>query len=54
MALAKELEKDGLALVVAPDDTCGVDTLVRDKEALMRLYRKGYDDGAAIRPFLER
>lgn len=51
--LARELEKDGLALIVAPDDTCGVDTLVRDKDALMRLYRKGYDDGAAIRPFLE-
>lgn len=53
VALAKELEKDGLALVVAPDDTCGVDTLVRDKDALMRLYRKGYDDGAAIKSFLE-
>lgn len=54
VALARALEEDGLALVVAPDDTCGVDTLVRDREALMRLYEKGYRDGAAIAPFLER
>lgn len=51
--LAKALEEDGLALVVAPDDTCGVDTLAKDRESLMRLYEKGYADGAAVKPFLE-
>lgn len=52
--LAKELEKDGLVLVVAPDDTCGVDTLTKDPKAMMRLYQKGYEDGGKILPFLEK
>lgn len=49
---AKRLEAEGRALIVAPDDTCGVDTLAKDRDALLRLYQKGYDDGAAIAPFL--
>lgn len=52
VALAKELERDGRALIVAPDDTCGVSTLTRDKDALDALYAKGYGDGAAIEEFL--
>ncbi len=54
VALAKELEKDGLALVVAPNDTCGVDTLTKDPNAMMRLYKKGYEDGGNILPFLTK
>lgn len=52
VALAKRYQAEGRALIVAPDDTCGVDTLTRDKAALMRLYRKGYRDGQAIAAFL--
>lgn len=52
VALAKQLEAEGRALIVAPDDTCGVSTLTRDKDALDALYAKGYDDGAAIKEFL--
>lgn len=50
--LAKQLEAEGRALIVAPNDTCGVSTLTRDKEALDALYAKGYEDGGAIKEFL--
>lgn len=53
VAIAKALEEDGLVLIVAPDDTCGVDTLTKDAKAMDRLYEKGYRDAARIRPFLE-
>ena len=49
---AKELEKQGRALIVAPDDTCGVSTLSRERDALDALYAKGYADGAAIASFV--
>lgn len=52
VALAKELEREGRALIVAPDDTCGVQTLTRKKNALDALYAKGYGDGVAIQEFL--
>ena len=45
---------EGRALIVAPDDTCGVDTLTRDKAALRRLYEKGLSDGAKIEAFLAK
>lgn len=54
VAKAMELEKQGAVLIVAPDDTCGVDTLTRDRDALRRLYEKGYADGNAIPAFLEK
>lgn len=50
--LAKVYEARKQVLIVAPDDTCGVDTLTKDKNALQRLYEKGYADGGAIAPFL--
>lgn len=52
VALAKTYENQGRVLIVAPDDTCGVDTLTRDKEALQKLYEKGFQDGGAIATFL--
>jgi len=52
VALARALERQGKALIVAPDDTCGVDTLVRDKEKLDAFYQKGFRDGEAIEAFL--
>lgn len=50
---AKELEKEGKALIVAPDDTCGIDTLARSPENLHRLYLKGFQDGLKIKEFIE-
>lgn len=49
---AKEYEKQGKLLIIAPDDTCGVDTLTRDREAMKRFYEKGYQDGGRIAGFL--
>jgi predicted patatin/cPLA2 family phospholipase len=43
----------GRALIVAPDDCCGVDVLTRDPEKIHALYKKGYLDGSRIRDFLE-
>ena len=53
MATAKEYEAKGRVLIVAPDDTCGVDTLTRDREALKRFYEKGYRDAFKIKAFLD-
>lgn len=53
VALAKEWEKSGQVLILAPDDTCGVDTLTKDREALKRFYDKGYQDASAIERFLK-
>ncbi len=52
VALAQEYARQGKALIVAPDDTCGVDTLKKDKESLRRLYEKGYSDGKKITDYL--
>lgn len=49
---AIELEKEGKVLIVSPDNTCGVDTLTKDKEKLDALYRKGYHDAERIKDFL--
>lgn len=53
VAEARQLEKEGKALIISPDDTCGVDTLTRDHDALHNLYLKGYLDGARIAAFLK-
>lgn len=53
VALAKMYAQEGKVLIVAPDDTCGVDTLKREKVALEALYHKGYEDGACIQEFLQ-
>lgn len=52
MALAREYAARGRALIVAPDDTCGIDTLTREKDALIRFYHKGYEDAKAIEGFV--
>ncbi|UNT97001.1 patatin-like phospholipase family protein [Allobaculum mucilyticum] len=53
VARAKELEKEGRVLIIAPDDTCGVDTLNRSSDNLHKLYVKGLLDGLKIKDFLE-
>ena len=52
VALAKEYEAQGQALIIAPDDICGLDTLKRDKEAMVRFYQKGYQAAKRIPAFL--
>ncbi|MGN0159564.1 MAG: patatin family protein [Brotaphodocola sp.] len=37
-------------MIIAPDDTCGVDTLTRDAGSMKQLYEKGYKDAQKI-PF---
>lgn len=52
VALAKQYREEGRVLIISPDDTCGVDTLTRNKEALKRFYEKGYQDAKKIKVFL--
>lgn len=52
VALSQEYAKQGKALIISPNDTCGVDTLKKDKSSLHRLYEKGYCDGARIPSFI--
>ena len=54
VALAREYAKQGKILIVAPEDTCGVDTLTRDRQALHKLYQAGYEAGQRIPAFLRR
>lgn len=54
VALARLQARQGKVLVVAPEDTFGVDTLTRDKEALDRLYWAGFADGEKIKAFLSK
>lgn len=51
---AKKYEAQGRALIVAPDNTCGVGTLTKDRDALKQLYEKGYQDAQAIPAFLDK
>ena len=53
MALAKKLEQENKALILAPADTFGVDTLSKSKEALIKLYQEGYNDAKQILDFLK-
>ena len=48
-----ELAQMGKVLIIAPDDTCGVDTLEKKKENLIALYDKGYHDALKINDFIK-
>lgn len=50
--LAKQYEKQGKMLIVAPDDIGGMSTLTKDPEMIRSLYYKGYKDAEAIRYFV--
>ena len=52
VALAKKYAAEGRALIVAPDDISGVETLTRDQGALIQFYQKGYQDARVISDFL--
>lgn len=48
----QQLEKEGKALIIAPDDISKLKTLSKDRTALETLYQKGYNDAASIASFL--
>lgn len=52
VAFAKEYEKTGKVIIVAPDNCCGMKTLTKDKTHLEEMYRKGYRDAVAVKAFL--
>lgn len=54
VAAVKRLEEEGKALLVAPTDISGVDTLTRDRDAVDLLYRMGYVQGPRIVEFVNK
>jgi predicted patatin/cPLA2 family phospholipase len=54
VTLAKVYEKEGKALILAPDSINGMNTLTKDRDSMDRLYRKGYAAAAAIPEFLQK
>ena len=52
VALAKEYEKDGRVLILAPESLYGLNTLSKSYEGLERMYRAGYAAAEAIPEFL--
>lgn len=52
VAAAQKYVQQGKALILSPDDTCGVSTLKKSKDSLQHLYDKGYEDGKRISDFL--
>ena len=49
---AQRFALEGRAIIISPDDTCGVNTLTRYREALNKLYQKGLADGEKVAAFL--
>ena len=54
VAAVKEMQARGTALLIAPSDIAGMDTLTRDKAAVERLYRMGYRAGERVLAFAQR
>ena len=46
------LQEEGKALVVAPEECFGINTITRDLDGLNKLYQLGYKDGRKIEAFL--
>ena len=53
LEFAKKMEKEGKALIIAPDDCCHVEALLKRKKDLKELYKKGYEDGFKIKNFVK-
>lgn len=41
-------------MILAPDDTCGMDTLTRNLEAMKQVYGKGIRNAEQIKEFLSK
>ena len=46
------MEKEGKALIIAPDDCSGLKTLTKDTEKIEDLYKNGYSKAEAIIDFM--
>lgn len=53
LTIAKEYEKQGKVLIIAPDSCEGLSTLTRDKEKLTNLYNHGYEKAEKIIEFIK-
>lgn len=53
MQKARQYEKEGKLLILAPDDCLGVSTVSRDLTALNSLFDKGYKDAELIKDFIK-
>lgn len=51
VALAKQYEKDGRVLIIAPESLYGLNTLSKSYEGLERMYRAGYAAAETIPEF---
>ncbi|MGY3724435.1 Predicted phospholipase, patatin/cPLA2 family [Granulicatella balaenopterae] len=49
---AIQLEKTGKILILAPDDVSGLTVLGKNKDALINMYHKGYQDASIIKNFI--
>ncbi len=52
--IARHMEKEGKALIIAPDDCKGLKTLTKDTEKIEKLYRNGYEKAERILHFLQQ
>ena len=48
-----ELQRQGTALILCPEECFGIKTVTRDKDGINKLYHLGYRDGEKIRAFLD-
>lgn len=53
VALAQRYAEEGRVIIIAPDDTCGVDTLTKDADKLKQLYQKGYEAARKAVPLIQ-
>lgn len=49
---AVELKQQNKAIIIAPDDCCGVSTLKKTPQSLENLYQKGYSDAEKIKNYI--
>lgn len=48
LELAKKYAEQGKIFILAPDESCVMDTLTKDKEKLKTMYDMGYNDAAKL------
>lgn len=53
ISLAKKLRDEGRLLIVAPNNTHGMNTLTKDKSAINDMYFDGYNSAQEIKRFLD-
>ena len=53
VALARELEKEGKAIIISPSSIAGMKTLTKNPNQLDILYKRGYEDGEKAIKFME-